>query len=65
MAMCTGQLSARASMRGLVMNLAAQSSKLYHLGIELCSRATLARVNEQQPASLYEAVFHKLLQQCR
>ncbi len=65
MAMCTGQLSGRASLRDLIMNLAAQSSKLYHLGIELCSRATLARVNEQQPASLYEAVFHKLLQQCR
>ena len=65
MAMCIGQLSGRASLRDLIMNLAAQSSKLYHLGIELCSRATLARVNEQQPASLYEAIFHKLLQQCR
>ena len=65
MAMCIGQLSGRASLRDLIMNLAAQSSKLYHLGIERCSRATLARVNEQQPASLYEAIFHKLLQQCR
>ena len=65
MAMCIGQLSGRASLRDLVMNLAAQSSKLYHLGIKPCSRPTLARVNEQQPASLYEAVFHKLLQQCR
>ena len=65
MAMCIGQLSGRASLRDLIMNPAAQSSKLYHLGIERCSRATLARVNEQQPASLYEAIFHKLLQQCR
>lgn len=64
MAMCIGQLSGRASLRDLVMNLAAQSSKLYHLGIKSCSRPTLARVNEQQPASLYEAIFHKLLQQC-
>ena len=65
MAMCIGQLSGRASLRDLVMNLAAQSSKLYHLGIKPCSRPTLARVNEQQPASLYEAIFHKLLQLCR
>ncbi|MGI6657325.1 MAG: IS4 family transposase [Desulfobulbus sp.] len=64
-AMFIGQLSARASLRDLVMNIAAQSPKLYHLGIKPCSRATLARVNEQQPASLYEAIFHKLLQQCR
>ncbi len=59
MAMCIGQLSGRAGLRDLVMNRAAQSSKLYHLGIEPCSRASLAKVNEQQPAALYEAVFHK------
>jgi len=65
MVMFIAQLSGRKSLRDLVMNVAAQSSKLYHLGIKTCSRATLARVNEQQPASLYEALFHKLLQQCR
>lgn len=65
MAMFIGQMSGRKSLRDLVMNIAAQSSKLYHLGIKSCSRATLARVNEQQPASLYEAIFHKLMQQCQ
>jgi len=65
MAMFIAQLSGRKSLRDLVMNVAAQSSKLYHLGIRKCSRATLARVNEQQPASLYEAFFHKLLLRCR
>jgi len=65
MAMFNGQLSGRASLRDLVMNLAAQSSKLYHLGIKPCSRATLARANEQQPVSLYKAIFHKLIQQCQ
>jgi len=65
MVMFIGQLSSRQSLRDLVMNVAAQSSKLYHLGIKPCSRATLARVNEEQPASLYEAVFRKLLLQCR
>lgn len=52
-------------MRDLVMNPAAQSSKLYHLGIKPCSRAILARASEQQPAALYEAICQKLLQQCR
>jgi hypothetical protein len=65
MAMFIGQLSGRKSLRDLVMNVSAQTSKLYHLAIRPCSRATLARVNEQQPASLYEAIFHKLLRRCR
>ena len=66
MVMFIAQLSGRKSLRDLVMNVTAQSSKLYHLGVKKCSRATLlARVNEQQPASLYEAFFHKLLLRCR
>ena len=63
--MFVGQLSGRKSLRDLVMNVAVQKNKLYHLGLKFCSRATLARVNEQQPASLYEAIFRKLLKQCR
>jgi hypothetical protein len=65
MAMFTGQLSGRQSLRDIVMNLGAQARKAYHLGIRACSRATLARVNENQPASLYQAVFFKLLERCR
>jgi hypothetical protein len=57
MVMFIGQLSGRKSLRDLVMNVAAQRNKLYHLAIRSCSRATLARVNEKQPASLYEAIF--------
>ena len=64
MVMFIGQLSGRKSLRDLVMNVSAQTNKLYHLAIKPCSRATLARVNEKQPASLYEAVFHKLLNKC-
>ena len=65
MVMFIGQLSGRKSLRDLVMNVDAQTNKLYHLAIKPCSRATLARVNEKQPAGLYEAVFHKLLSRCR
>jgi hypothetical protein len=65
MVMFIGQLSGRKSLRDLVMNVTVQTNKLYHLAIKPCSRATLARVNEKQPAALYEAIFHKLLKRCR
>ena len=65
MVMFIGQLSGRKSLRDLVMNVSAQANKLYHLAIKPCSRATLARVNEKQPAALYETIFHKLLKRCR
>jgi hypothetical protein len=65
MAMFIGQLSGRKSLRDIVMNVSAQSSKLYHLAIKPFSRATLARVNKEQPAALYERLFFKLLDRCR
>lgn len=65
MAMLIGQLSGRKSLRDITDNLKAQHSRLYHLGMKPTSRATLARVNEQQPASLYEKVFFQLLSKCQ
>jgi len=64
MAMLIGQLSGRKSLRDIVDNLKAQQNRLYHLGMKSTSRATLARVNEQQPASLYQTVFFELLKKC-
>ena len=65
MAMLIGQLSGRRSLRDITDNLKAQGKRLYHLGMKPTSRATLARVNEQQPASLYQLVFNQLLSQCQ
>jgi len=65
MVMFIGQLSGRRSLLDLVMNIAAQSSKLFHLRIRPCPRATLAMGNEQQPASFYEAGCRKPLLQCQ
>jgi len=65
MAMLIGQLSARKSLRDITDNLKAQHSRLYYLGMKPTSRATLARVNEQQPASLYETLFFQLLKKCQ
>jgi len=63
--MSVAQLASRKSLRDLVENLAAQKNKLYHLGLRITSRATLARVNENQPHSLYEALFQRLLARCQ
>jgi Transposase DDE domain/Domain of unknown function (DUF4372) len=59
------QLAGRVSLRDVVSNLKAQAGKLYHLGCAEVNRSSLARVNEQQPASLYEALFGKLLARCQ
>jgi hypothetical protein len=63
-ALCLAQVSGRSSLRDIVSNLSAQSAKLYHLGSTRVTRTSLARVNEQQPYTLYEALFQKLLARC-
>lgn len=65
MAMLIGQLSGRTSLRDITENLDAQQSKWYHLGISKTTKTTLARVNEIQPASLYEKIFFNLLGKCQ
>lgn len=64
MAMTIAQLTGRKSLRDLVSNLAVKGKSLYHLGMKTTCRATLARVNEQQPNDLYRELFFKLLKKC-
>lgn len=63
--MAMSQLSGRQSLRDIQSNLEAQQHKLYHLGAKSIARSTLARLNEKQPAELYEAVFYRLLARCK
>ena len=63
-AMTMAQLSGRFSLRDIVDNMKAQSHRLYHLGSTSLTRTTLARINEDKPHQLYEAVFKKLLGRC-
>jgi len=63
--MAMGQLCGRNSLRDIVDSLSAQTHRLYHLGSARLSRSNLARINEDKPAALYEALFGKLLQQCQ
>lgn len=63
--MAMSQLSGRQSLRDIQSNLESQRHKLYHVGAKPIARSTLARLNEHQPAALYENVFHRLLGHCR
>lgn len=63
--MAMSQLSGRQSLRDIQSNLESQRHKLYHLGAKPIPRSTLARINEKQPAALYQALFGRLLQHCK
>jgi len=63
-ALATGHLGARHSLRDIVANLAVQLPSLYHLGARPVARTSLGRVNEEQPAALYEALFERLYARC-
>lgn len=63
-AMVMAQVSGRQSLRDIEAIGLAQRAKLYHLGAKPVARSTLARLNEHQPASLYEALFARLLDRC-
>lgn len=63
-AILMSQLSCRQSLRDIQSNLEAQQDKLHQLGAKPIARSTLARINEQQPACLYQQLFTQLLQYC-
>jgi hypothetical protein len=65
LAMTIAQLSGRKSLRDLVTNINAQGRRIYHLGMKPTSRATLARINEQQPYQLYKRLFSQMLLRCK
>ncbi len=59
------QLSGRQSLRDIEANMNAQEKHHYHLGCCRISKSSLARVNEKQPYTLYEALFAKLVARCQ
>lgn len=64
-AMIMAQLSGRQSLRDIEANINAQAHGHYHLGVRRIAKSSLARVNEKQPYTLYEALFEKLVSRCR
>lgn len=63
-AILMAQLSCRQSLRDIQSNLESQQDKLYEIGAKRIARSTLARINEQQPAILYQQLFCQLLKHC-
>ena len=64
-ALGVAQLTGRQNLRNIVSNLGAQGRKLYHLGVGTVRRSSLARVNTEQPYTLYETLFGRLLSRCQ
>lgn len=64
-ALIMSQLSGRQSLRDIESNLKAQEHKLYHIGAKPIAKSTLSRINNCQPAELFEALFYKLLKRCK
>ena len=56
-ALAMAQLCGRASLRDIEATLSAQRGRLYHLGAGPVARSSLARVNEGQSATLFEALL--------
>lgn len=54
----------RHSLRDIEANLSAQQGRLCHLGPAELAQSSLTRVNEEQPYTLYEAMFAKLYEAC-
>ena len=62
--MTIAQLTGRKSLLYLISNIAVKGKSLYHLGMKQTTKATLARVNEQQSRDVYRDLFLKLFKQC-
>lgn len=63
--MFMAQLTGRQSLRDIEANMNAQGNHRYHLGIGKIAKSSLARINEKQPYTLYEALFEKLVKRCQ
>ena len=53
------------SLRDIQNGFAAQSYKLYHLGLPSVKRSTLADANQTRDYHIYEKLFYKLLERCK
>jgi len=63
-ALATGQLNSRQSLRDIESCLSAQSHLKYHLGIQSVSKSALGRANADRDAEFYLRLFEILYQCC-
>jgi hypothetical protein len=66
LSMLFGQLSARDSLRDLIITLEAHSAKYYHLGLgKNVTRSNLAKANEQRNCKIYEEFAYYMIEQAK
>jgi len=63
--MLYAQISGKDSLRDIQNSIAAQGSKLYHIGLQPVKRSTLADANQTRSYRIYEELFYKILQRCK
>ena len=61
----SAQMTGRVSLRDITENFSAQKNKLYHAGAQTMTRSSLSRINEKQPAQLYQELFAVLFTRCK
>jgi hypothetical protein len=63
-AMMFAHIAGRSSLRDITSQFQAQARRLYHLGVKVVRRSTLADANHDRPAELFEAFFHHQYAKC-
>lgn len=59
------QASGKESLREIEQGLAVNDARLYHLGLPMIKRSTLADANQSRPYQIFESLFYKLLERCQ
>jgi len=62
--MLYAQVSGKDSLRDIENSFKAQSSKLYHIGLQSVKRSTLSDANQTRNYYIYEQLFYKILKRC-
>ncbi len=63
--MLYAQISGKDSLRDIVNAFLAQAGKLYHVGLAIVRRSTLADANQKRDYRIYEGLFYALLERCK
>src|SRR5512139_731456 len=62
--MMFAQITGRSSLRDIVQQFEFHVARLYHLGVDLVKRSTLADANNKRPAAFFEALFQEHYAKC-
>lgn len=63
--MLYAQISGKDSLRDIVNAFLAQAGKLYHVGLDIVRRSTLAEANANRDYRMYEGLFYALIERCK